>query len=131
MKYPNVFNSMLQLKSKKESLKAIVEDLKNKTIEELTVVQIKSTVPSFDEKVLICLENIVEFTDIINEVHDNNSICKLNYCDVRMFSEELNSYIHSKRQSPRLTKNFYLGLCEKYPQGFNDCFLIARNKKLF
>ena len=100
---------MLQLKSKKESLKAIVEDLKNKTIEELTVVQIKSTVPSFDEKVLICLENIVEFTDIINEVHDNNSKCKLNYCDVRMFSEELNSYIHSKRQSPRLTKKLLLG----------------------
>ena len=87
--------------------------------------------PSFDEKGLICLENIVEFTDIINEVHDNNSICKLDYCHVRMFSEELNSYVHSTRQSPCLIKNFFLGLCEKYPQGFDDCFLIVRNKKLF
>ena len=86
---------------------------------------------SFDEKILICLENIVEFTDIINEVHDNNSICKLDYCDVKMFFKELHSNVHSKRQSLHLIKNFFLGLYEKYPQGFNDCFLIAIYKKLF
>ena len=87
--------------------------------------------PSFDEKVLMYLENIVELADIINEVHDNNFMCKSDYCDVRMFSEELHRYVHSKRRSPRLVKNVFLGLCEKYPQGFNDCFLIARDKKLF
>ena len=107
MKYPNVFNSMLQLKSKKENVKAVVEDLKEKTLEQLTVVQIKSTMPYFDEKVSMCLENIVEFADIINEVHGNNSICKLDYCDVRMFSEELHSYVYSKRRSPRFVKTFF------------------------
>ena len=131
MKYPNAFNSMLQLKSKKENMKAVVEDFKEKNLEELTVVQIKSTMPSFDEKVSMYLENIVELADIINEVHDNNFICKFDYCDVRMFSEELHSYVHSKRRSPRLVKNFFLGLCEKYPQEFNNCFLVARDKKLF
>ena len=34
-------------------------------------------------------------------------------------------------RNPRFVKNFFLGLCEKYPHGFNDCVLIARNKKLF
>ena len=79
----------------------------------------------------MCLENIVEFADIINEIHDNNSLCDLDYCDAKMFSDELHSYAHSKRQSLRLVRNFFLGLCVNYRQGFNDCFLIARNKKLF
>ena len=86
---------------------------------------------SFDEKVSMCLENIVEFANIINKINDNNSKCYLDYYDVRMFSDELHSYVHSKRRSPRIVKNFFLGLCEKYPKGFNDCFLIARNKRLF
>ena len=83
--------------------------------------------PSFDEKTLMCLENIAEFADIINETHDNNSLYNLDYCDVKMFSDKLYSYVHSKRRSPRLVRNFFLGLCVKYPQRFNNCFLIARN----
>ena len=79
----------------------------------------------------MCLENIVEFADIINEIHDNNSLCDLDYCDVKMFSDELHSYVHSKRQSLRLVRNFFVGLYVQYPQEFNDCFLIARNETLF
>ena len=88
---------------------------------------------SFDEKALMCLKNIIDFANIINEIPNFNDIykCSLDYCKVGMFFDELYSYIHSKRQSPHLVKNFFLGLCEKYPQGFNDCFLIARNKKSF
>ena len=52
---------------------------------------------SFDEKVSMCLENIVEFADIINKINNNNSKCYVDYCDVRMFSDELHCYIHWKR----------------------------------
>ena len=86
---------------------------------------------SFDEKVSMCLESNFEFADIINKIHDNNPKCNNGYCDVRMFSDKLHSYVHSKRRNPRFVKSFFLGLCEKYPHGFNDCVLIARNKKLF
>ena len=124
MKHPNVFGSMLQLKTK-ENMETVVEDLRKKNLEQLheqkrklstklkilytklIVVQNKSTMASFDEKVSMCLENIVEFADIINEVHGNNSICKLDYCDVRMFCEELHSYVYSKRRSPRFVKAFF------------------------
>ena len=32
---------------------------------------------SFDEKVSVCLENIVEFADIINKIDNSNSKCYL------------------------------------------------------
>ena len=87
---------------------------------------------SFDKKISLCLENIIEFSFMSNEIHNVNDIfqCDYDYYEVRRFAEELNNYVNSKR-SPRLAKNFFLGLCKKYPQGFNDCFLITRNKKLF
>ena len=88
---------------------------------------------SFHEKVSLCLENIVEFSNLINEVHNFDDIfkCDLDFWEVKMFSDELYSYIHSKR-SPCLARKFFLGLCKKCPQGFNDFFfLIARNKKSF
>ena len=75
----------------------------------------------------MCLENIVEFADTIKKIHDISK-CDLDCCGVRMFSDELYRYVHSKRQSPRLARKNFLGLCEKYPQGFKDCFLVARNK---
>ena len=81
---------------------------------------------SFDEKVSICLEDINEFMDSVKKVHVSK--CNLDQCDIGMFSDELYSYVHLKRQSPRLIKVFFLHLCEKYPQGFNDCFLAAKNK---
>lgn len=81
----------------------------------------------FDEKVLMCLENIVDFAETIKNIHDISK-CDLDVCFVGMFSDELYSYFYLKRQSPRLAKNFLLGLCEKYPQGFDDWFIIARNK---
>ena len=87
---------------------------------------------SFDEKISMCLENIVDFSSMSNEIHNFNDTfqCDYDYCEVRRFAEESNSYINSK-QSPRLAKKFFLGLCKNYHHGFNDCFLIARNKKLF
>ena len=141
---------MFQL-SKSENVKAILEELKKNKIKNRTVAerrgkgnlriklkilkfQIKSTMVSFDENILMCLENIVEFSSISNEVHNYNDIfqcpCDNDYCELRRFAEELNSYVNSK-QSPRLTKKFFLSLCKKYPQAFLDCFLIARNKELF
>ena len=98
------------------------------------VVRIKSTILSFDEKISICLENIVEFSSISYQIHNYNDAfqcpCDDDHCELRGFTEEMNSYVNSRR-SLRLAKKFCLGLCKKYPQGFLDCFLIARNKKLF
>ena len=86
---------------------------------------------SFDEKISMCLENIIEFAHMINEIHSVNDTFQydLEDCEIKMFSEELNRYFHLRR-SPRLTKNFFLCLCKKYPQTFNDSFLIAKNDKL-
>ena len=150
MKHPNVFGSMLQLKTK-ENMETVVEDLRKKNLEQLheqkrklstklkilytklIVVQNKSTMASFDEKVSMCLENIVEFADIINVNHNFNDTfkCDLEDCELKMFSDELLSSVHSKRRSPRLAKIFFLGLCKKYPKTFDDAFLIARNKNLY
>ena len=73
----------------------------------LIIVQIKSTKASFDEKNSMCLENIVEFSSISNEIHNFNDIfqCDYDYCEVRRFTEELNSYVNLKR-SPHLGKKF-------------------------
>ena len=81
---------------------------------------------SFDEKVSVCLENINEFADSIKKVHDIYK-CTLNHCETGMFSDDLHSYVNSKRRSSRLVIKFFLRLCEKYPQGFEDCFMVAKN----
>ena len=82
---------------------------------------------SFDKKVAICLEKINEFADSIKKVHDVCR-CTLDHCEIGMFSDDLHSYINSKRQSPRIVKKIFPSLCEKYPQGFEDCFMVAKNK---
>ena len=70
-------------------------------------------------KNLICLENIEEFSDIIKNVHDVGE-CNLPCCKIGLFSGGLHL----------LRKNFY-NLCEKYPNGFDDCFNITKNKYVF
>ena len=44
---------------------------------------------SFDEKISMCLENIVEFTHMINEIPNVNRIfkCDLADCEIKMFSD--------------------------------------------
>ena len=56
----------------------------------------------------MCLENTVEFSSISNEIHNFNDIfpCDYDYCEVRRFTEELNSYVNLKR-SPHLGKKFF------------------------
>ena len=51
---------------------------------------------SFDEKISMCLENIIEFAHMINEIHSVNDIFQydLEDCEIKMFSEELNRYFH-------------------------------------
>ena len=81
---------------------------------------------SFDEKVSICLEIINEFADSIKKVHDVSK-CTLEHCEIRIFSDDLHSYVYSERRSSCLVKKFFLRLCEKYPQGFEDCFMVVKN----
>ena len=52
----------------------------------------------FDEEISMCLENIVEFTHMINEIHNVNDIFKCDFQDreIKMFSDELKSYVHSR-----------------------------------
>ena len=58
MKYPNVFNSMLQLKSKKQNVKVVVEDLRRKNPEEL-----------FEQKKAV--ENQIE--DLVNQINSSSN----------------------------------------------------------
>ena len=69
----------------------------------------------------------LEFADSIKKVHD---ISKYNFdkCKTGMFSNDLHSYVYSTRWSSCLVKTFFLHLCEKYPQGFEDCFMVGKNK---
>ena len=82
---------------------------------------------SFDEKVSICLENINEFADLMKKVHDLSK-CILDHCEIGMFSDDLRSYVNSRRRSSRLVKKNFLCLCEKYSQGFEDCFMVVKNE---
>lgn len=59
-----------------------------------------------------CVENIVEFADLVKRV-DDISNCPFNDCEVGHFSNELYNYVHSERQSVRLEKKNFLSLCEK------------------
>ena len=82
---------------------------------------------SFEEKVNNCLENIVEFSSLIKHIHGISG-CDRN-CEVGYFSDELYRYLDSKIHSPRLIIFFFfLYLCKKYPTGFHENFLIAKNK---
>ena len=51
----------------------------------------------------MCLESIIEFTNLIKRVHDISN-CPIDDCEVRNFSNELYNYIHSERRSVRLEK---------------------------
>ena len=82
---------------------------------------------SFDEKVSICLENINEFAESFKKVHDVSKYT-LDHCEIGKVSYDLHSYVYSKRWSSCHVKKFFLHLCEKYPQGFEDCFMVAKNK---
>ena len=87
-------------------------------------------VSTFDEKFDLCLENIKEFSNIILKIHDVGE-CNLPRCEIGLFSDSLYSYIHNSRRSQHLLlKNFY-ALCKKYPNGFDDCFNITKNKYNF
>ena len=81
---------------------------------------------SFDDKVTNCVEDIVEFSSIIKNIHDISD-CDGN-CEVGYFSDELYHYLDSKRHSLHLIKKLFLYLYKKYPTGFHDNFLIAKNK---
>ena len=60
---------------------------------------------SFHEKVSICLENINEFADSIKKVHDVAE-CTLDHCEIGIVSNDLHSYVCSKKWSPHLLKKF-------------------------
>ena len=53
---------------------------------------------SFDGKVWMCVENIVEFPDLVKRDHDISNY-PFNECEVGNFSNELYSYVHSERRS--------------------------------
>ena len=51
---------------------------------------------------------------------------------VGLFSDGLYNYIQKRgRRSPRLLKKIFVGLCKKYPQGFESCFKIVKSYQGF
>ena len=85
-------------------------------------------VSSFDEKVDLRVENVDEFCAVIKKFHGLRG-CALdpNLCVVGLFPENLYSYTQSGRKSPRLLRKFFIDLCEKNPQGFEECFKIVKS----
>lgn len=77
-----------------------------------------------------CVENIVEFADLVKRV-DDISNCPFNDCEVGHFSNELYNYVHSERRSVRLVEKKIFSLYEKYSQGFSCCFEIGRNRNYY
>ena len=82
---------------------------------------------NFDEKVLMCLEDLVGFADSLKKIHDTYN-CPVNVCALGSFAGELYKYVHSGRRSLRFVKFQFLSLCKKYPQAINESFDIAKNK---
>ena len=134
---PSVVNLIFQLRSKNDETKAVIEsreiikkEQKRDRLEHLQeekkrsrkklkdlqtiLLKVKSRfiMTSSDEKVWMCVENIVEFADLVERVHDISN-CPFNDCEVGHFSNELYNYVHSERQSVRLEEKNFLSLCEK------------------
>ena len=88
-------------------------------------------VPSFDEKVNLCIENVSEFCSVIKKFHELRG-CPLVCCVVGLFSDGLYNYIQKRgRRSPHLLKKNFVGLCKKYPQGFESFFKIVKSYQGF
>ena len=87
-------------------------------------------VSSFDEKISLCLEHIIEFSNVIKKDHDAAK-CTLDYCEIKLFSENLYDHVHGRRQSPRLLRKNVFDLCNKYPQGFDGYFQVTKNKNVY
>ena len=85
---------------------------------------------SFDGKVWVYVQNIVEFLDLVKRDHDISNY-PFNEFEVRNLSNELYNYVHSERRSVRLQEKKLFSLSEKYPQGFNCCFEIGRNRNYY
>ena len=82
-------------------------------------------VPSFAEN--LCIENVDEFCAVIKKFHGIRG-CTLDCCVIGLFFDDLYNYIQKKnRRSPRLLKKIFIGLCKKYPQGFETCFKIVKS----
>lgn len=61
---------------------------------------------SFGEKVLMCLEDALEFSSTFKKIHDIFE-CDCVDCHVEKFCDELYGHVHSKRGSPCFIKNFF------------------------
>ena len=60
---------------------------------------------SFDEKVLLYLEDIEYFVNTIKKIYVISN-CPINPCAIGLFADELYNYVHSQRRSFRLV-NFF------------------------
>lgn len=61
---------------------------------------------SLDEKVLMCLADITDFSDTIKKIYGISN-CSVNPCAIELFAGELHNYVHSSRRSPHLVKSFF------------------------
>ena len=82
------------LHEEKKRLKKKLKDLQRILLK----VKIRFIMASFDGKVWMCVENIVEFPDLVKRDHDISNY-PFNECEVGNFSNELYNYVHSERRS--------------------------------
>lgn len=81
-------------------------------------------VPSFAEN--LCTEKVDEFCAVIKKFHGIRG-CTLDCSVIGLFSDDLYNYIQKRNRSPCLLKKNFIGLCKKYPQGFETCFKIVKS----
>ena len=84
---------------------------------------------TLEKKISLCLENLSYFADCSKVIHESSQ-CMLELCLIKCFSDELVSYVSSRR-SLHLESSFFRNLCAKDTQAFHDIFLAVRHKKLF
>ena len=121
---------IIKKRQKRDRLEHLHEKKKKDLQRILLKVKIRFIMASFDGKVWMCVENIVEFLDLVKRDHDISNY-PFNKCEVGNFSNELYNYVHSERRSVRLVEKKIFSLYEKYSQGFSRCFEIGRNRNYY
>ena len=75
------------------------------------------------------MKNLICVSDIIKKFM--MLVCDLPCCETGRFCQTLYNHVHNSRRSQRLLRRNFYDFCKKYPDDFNDCFNVAKNKYIF
>ena len=75
------------------------------------------------------MKNLVCVFDIIKKFM--MLVCDFPCCEIGRFCQTLYNHIHNSRRNQRLLRRNFYDFRKKYPDDFNDCFYVAKNKYIF